>query len=81
MQKTFSDTIATQKYFEISGYSDGETLTVYAGVVHYSKILALTANRMRYANDPEVMPETSPGLLYPTVILTYLEEAMCFVPG
>lgn len=35
-----------QKYFEISGYSDGETLTVYAGIVHYSKILTLTANSM-----------------------------------
>lgn len=70
-----------QKYFETSGYSDGETLTVYAGVVHYSKILAVTANSVRYANDPEVIPGTSPGLLYPAVIPTYLEEAMCFVPG
>lgn len=36
-----------QKYFETSGYSDGETLTVYAGVVHYSKILALTNSQQR----------------------------------
>lgn len=27
------------------------------------------------------MPGTPPVLLYPTVIPTYLEEAMCFVPG
>lgn len=46
-KKKFLYTIAMQKYFETSGYSDGETLTVYAGVVHYSKILALTNSQQR----------------------------------
>lgn len=38
-------------------------------------------NSIKYPNGPEVMPRTPPVLLYPTVIPTYLEEAMCFVPG
>lgn len=64
------------KYFEISGYSDDETPTVYAGVVHYSKILALRGSSIKYASDPEVIPQTSPALLYPTVILAYLKKTM-----
>lgn len=67
-----------EKHFEISGYSDGYSDGVRS--CPYSKILALTAS-IKQPNDPEVEPRTSPALLYPPVILTYLEEAMCFVPG
>lgn len=62
-----------QKYFEISGYSDSEILTLYAGGLYISPLIA---NSIRICKRPG-----SDGKSFPSFILTYLDEAIHFVPG